>query len=225
MTTRAERAGAGNRGVFITFEGVEGCGKTTQAELLADWCRAKGYDCVLTREPGGTPLGERVRAVVLDAALAVGSLAELFLYLAARAQHVRTVIRPALDRGQWIVCDRFADSTTAYQGYGRGLGATFVAELNRIATDGLEPDVTFVLETDVRVGLARARTVSRGTDDNGGDRIESDAVEFHETVRRGFRELAANEPGRVRLIEQGSVEDVFAAVVAHVEEFLKERDR
>jgi len=223
--TKADDKQTVHRGLFIAFEGVEGCGKTTQTELVAGWCREHGRDCIVTREPGGTPFGEHVRNVVLDAELAVDPLAELFLYLAARAQHVRTVIRPAIDRGQWVMCDRFADSTVAYQGYGRGLGAKFVHDLNLIATDGLVPDIAFVFDTDVQTGLDRARYVSRHAAGSANDRIESASVEFHREVERGFREIAANEPARVKMVVPGTIEDVFATVVNRLEEYLMEHDR
>jgi len=224
MTKHDDKQTVG-RGLFITFEGVEGCGKTTQTELVAEWCREHGRDCVETREPGGTPLGEHVRNVVLDAELAVEPLAELFLYLGARAQHVRTVIRPAIDSGQWVMCDRFADSTVAYQGYGRGLGARFVRDLNLIATGGLVPDMTFVFDTDVQAGLERARSVSRQASRPAGDRIESDSIEFHREVQRGFREIAADEPGRVKIVGPGTIQNVFTTVVNRLEEYLKEQGR
>jgi len=223
MTEKAESMDHEPRGLFITLEGVEGCGKTTQTELLASWCREQGHDCVVTREPGGTPLGEQVRSVVLDPGLAVDPLAELFLYLSARAQHVRTVIRPALEGGRWVLCDRFADSTLVYQGCGRGLGVEFVRDLNRVATEGMVPDITFVLDTDVRVGLERARLIASSAAGSVADRIESDSVEFHERVRHGFFDLAANEPGRVKIVEPGTVDEVFAAVVDHLTGYLKER--
>jgi len=223
--TQADDKQTVQRGLFITFEGVEGCGKSTQTELVAKWCRERGRDCVVTREPGGTPLGEHVRDVVLDAGLAVEPPAELFLYLAARAQHVLTVIRPAIDSGRWIICDRFADSSVAYQGYGRGLGAGFVSDLNLIATGGLVPDITFVLDTDVQAGLDRARSVSGHASGTAGDRIESASVEFHREVQRGFREIAANEPDRVKMVGPGTIEDVFATVVSCLERYIKERGR
>ncbi len=223
--TQADDRQTVQRGLFITFEGVEGCGKSTQTELVAEWCRERGRDCVVTREPGGTPLGEHVRDVVLDAGLAVEPLAELFLYLAARAQHVRTVIRPAIDSGRWIVCDRFADSSVAYQGYGRGLGAGFVSELNLIATGGLMPDITFVLDTDVQAGLDRARSVSGHAAGSAGDRIESASVEFHREVQRGFREITANEPDRVKMVGRGTIEDVFATVVSCLQQYIEEQGR
>jgi len=218
---QADRKDGREPGVFITLEGVEGCGKTTQTGLLAEWCIERGHECLVTREPGGTPLGEHVRDVVLDRGLAVEPLAELFLYLAARAQHVQTVIRPALDTGRWIICDRFADSTVAYQGYGRGLGVAFVADLNLLATGGLVPDITFVFETEVSVGLERARNMSRQSAGSAGDRIESDSIGFHDQVSRGFRELAAAEPGRVKLVPPGTIEDVHRTVVKCMEDYIR----
>lgn len=211
-------------GLFVTMEGVEGCGKTTQTRMLAEWCREMGRECVVTREPGGTALGERVREILLDPTLSIDPMAELFLYLAARAEHAKTVIRPALEKGVCVISDRFADSTTAYQGYGRGLGPEFVDALNLQAVDGLEPDITFIFDTDVSEGLARARRVSDGKIGSGGDRIENDTVEFHEKVARGFRALATGVSGRVVFVERNDIEKVHETVVESMTAFLEGRN-
>lgn len=210
-----------HNGLFITMEGVEGCGKTTQTRMLAKWCRDNSRECLVTREPGGTQLGERVRDVVLDPDLSIDPMAELFLYLAARAEHVRNVIRPALEKGIWVISDRFADSTTAYQGYGRELGAEFVDALNLQAADSLEPDITFIFDTDVPEGLARARLVTNCETGSEGDRIESDTIEFHEKVARGFHALAATAPERVILIEQDGIDNVHQTVINRMKPFLE----
>ncbi|MCD6288577.1 MAG: dTMP kinase [Candidatus Hydrogenedentes bacterium] len=209
--------------MFISMDGTEGCGKTTQTRMLAQWCRDNGYECIVTREPGGTPLGERVRDILLDPAFSVEPMTELFLYLADRAEHVRNVVRPALDRGLWVISDRFMDSTTAYQGCGRGLGLDFVDLLNRRAVDGIEPDITFIFDVDVAEGLARARQVSRLNTRTGGDRIESDTVQFHNRVAQGFLDIAARSPDRVALISSGSIEEVHRAVISRLTTFIEER--
>ncbi len=183
-------------GVFVTFEGGEGSGKSTQLELLAARMRAAGVDVVTTREPGGTPVGDRIRALLLDPIhTGMAHMAELLLYEASRAELVAEVIRPALDRGAVVLCDRFADSSTAYQAYGRGLPRAEVLELNRLATGGLVPDRTIVLDVDPRVGLARAAGVA------AADRLESEELAFHERVREGFLSLAQQEPQRFDVID------------------------
>ncbi|MCX5759213.1 MAG: dTMP kinase, partial [Candidatus Hydrogenedentes bacterium] len=163
------------RGIFITFEGVEGCGKSTQAALLREHLESKGFAVVCTREPGGTPIAEAIRRVLLDPAHgAMVPATELFLYAAARAQHVGERSRPALDAGAVVICDRFADSTTAYQCAGRGLGHDVAAQLHGIATGGLRPDITFVIDVPAALGLARAAKTGIP------DRIEREQLAFHE---------------------------------------------
>ena len=179
------------RGVFLTFEGPEGAGKSTQIERLAERLREAGRSVRITREPGGTPAGDRSRAVLLDPALRVDPVAEFLLYAAARAQHVRETIRPALDAGQDVLCDRFADSSVAYQGYGRGLDPAWIDEVNAVATDGLRPDATFLLDLPSEVGLARI--AGRGAT----DRLERADAAFHRRVRDGFLTLARERPGWV----------------------------
>jgi len=199
--------------MFITIEGIDGSGKSTQARMLADWLRERGRQVVLTREPGGTPLGEKLRSLVLDGDARVDARTELFLYAADRAQHVAEVIRPALERGHAVVCERYADSTAAYQGYGRGLDLEFVHSLNRFATGGLEPDLTLLL--DLPVALARERLV--GTP----DRLEREAADFHERVAAGYRELSRRNKVRTRVIDAAPApEAVFAEVVAVVQPLL-----
>jgi len=197
------------RGVFVTFEGGEGTGKSTQIRLLAERLEAAGLRVLMLREPGGTRVGELVRELLLDPAHgAMTARAELLLYEASRAQLVGEVIEPALSAGEIVLCDRFADSTIAYQGYGRGLPLDEVRALNAAATAGLVPDRTIVLDLDAEHGLARATG-------EGADRLESEAAAFHERVRDGFRTLAAEEPDRVRLIDAtGAPDDVGARVAA-----------
>lgn len=189
------------KGRFITFEGTEGTGKSTQVRLLADDLRAAGRRMLVSREPGGTAFGRSLRGLLLDPAAAnLAPWAELFLYLADRAQHAREVIVPALERGEWVICDRFADATVAYQGFGRGLDETFIREASSRAAGGLVPDLTLLLEfDDVSVGVDRARRRQQADGTAGvEDRFEHEDLPFHVRVRDGYRSLAAADPGRIR---------------------------
>jgi dTMP kinase len=204
------------RGIFITVEGIDGSGKSTQARALALWLRERGREVVLTREPGGTTLGESLRALVLDDRAPVGAAAELLLYGADRAQHVEEVIRPAVESGHTVVCERFADSTAAYQGRGRGLDAKFVQALNRFATGGLEPDLTVLLE--LTPAVARERLAETP------DRLEREAADFHRRVAQGYRELARAHPQRIKVVDAtGAVEEVSARAVQVLQDFLSAR--
>ncbi len=197
-------------GRFIALEGVDGCGKSTQTALLAAALRAAGYTVVETREPGGTPLGEAVRGIVLDSGGEMSAVAEALLFAASRAQHVAQVIRPALAAGSWVVCDRFVDSSLAYQGAARGLGIDVVWAINAPAVGGCLPDRTIVL--DVPPTTAGRR--------NAGpkDRIEIEGITLQEAVAAGYRELAARYSERIRVIPaQGSVEQVHRQVMDEVE--------
>lgn len=199
-------------GRFITFEGIEGVGKSTQLAHLAERLRAAGREVVLTREPGGTPLAERIRALVLGASdEPVPASAELLLMFAARAVHTENRIRPALARGAIVLCDRYTDATYAYQGDGRGVPDADIAPLERLAQRGLAPDLTLVLDAPVALGLGRARARA------GTDRIEAETEAFFARVAAGYRRRAAAEPGRVRLIDAtGDVATVAAGVWAAV---------
>ncbi len=189
-------------GILITFEGVEGSGKTTQLRRLATLLRQDGYRVVETREPGGTSVAERIREVLLSApgklpaTESMTAVCEAHLILAARSQHVTHVIEPALQAGSIVLCDRFSDSTFAYQGYGRGLDLAALQDMNRMATDGLEPDLTLLFEVPVATGLSRRRKFAM--DQN---RLDQEAHEFHEKVRRGFLALAARAPKRIKKID------------------------
>jgi dTMP kinase len=189
--------------VFITLEGGEGVGKTTQQALLAQQLRQAGYPCLCTREPGGTALGRALREILLHGD-PLTPLAELFLYAADRAEHVQKCILPALAAGQVVVCDRFTDSTLAYQGYGRGLDLQQVRQLNHLATGGLQPHLTLWLDLPPEVGLARSGLA---------DRLEQERLEFHRRVHQGFQTLAAAEPQRiVRIDAEGSPLEVAARI-------------
>lgn len=194
------------KGFFVTFEGTEGTGKSTQLRLLADHLRAAGQPVTISREPGGTAFGRTLRSLLLDpGAATIAPWAELFLYLADRAQHARDVILPALERGAWVLCDRFADATVAYQGYGRGLDAAFIGDASARAASGLVPDLTVLLDLEnVAEGIARARQ-RQSADGTAGveDRFENEELAFHRRVRDGYRALAAAEPGRIRTFQAG----------------------
>ena len=200
-------------GRFITFEGGEGCGKSTQIRLLAERLRAEGKDVLLTREPGGTALAEKIRALVREESDdPPNARAETLLFLASRAQLVAETIRPALDAGAWVLCDRFADSTFAYQGYGRGLDLAELKRLNNFATGGLAPDRTILLTVSAAAAAARMRSRERATH-TAADRMEMAGEDFHARMNAGFLELAAAEPERFSVIAaDGSVDEVGEAV-------------
>jgi dTMP kinase len=188
-------------GFFITFEGIEGCGKSTQLQRLAARLQAAGEGVLVTREPGGCAIADALRALLLDSAnSAMAPTTELLLYAAARAQHVAEVIRPALDAGRIVLCDRFSDATLAYQGYGRGLDRPLIGELNRVAAGGLVPDVTLLLDFPAEEGLNRARQRNAGSEGPDEGRFEAESLPFHRRVRGGYLELAATEP-RFRIID------------------------
>jgi dTMP kinase len=203
------------KGLFITFEGGEGCGKSTQLRLLADALREAGRLVRVVREPGGTRVGEGIRDLLLDPRSAgMDPIAELMLYEAARAQVVSEVIVPALAAGEIVLCDRFFDSTTAYQGHARGLDLVMIRALNVIASGGLVPDRTLLLDLDPAVGLARAT-------EGGADRLESEQTAFHAAVRRGFLTIAAEEPDRVRVVDaSGTPEQVGLSVADSLADLL-----
>ena len=201
------------RGRFITFEGGEGCGKSTQVKRLAAALEAKGVNVLLTREPGGTRLAEMIRTLLKDETEDPPvDRAELLLFLAARAQLVRNVIRPALDAGTWVLSDRFSDSTIAYQGYGRGLPVDFVKAANDFACEGLTPDLTFLLDVEPSVAAQRMRGREAATN-TSADRIERAGEDFHARLRRGFLELAAANPSRIVTIDASGTPDEVARAV------------
>jgi dTMP kinase len=201
--------------MFVTFEGIEGCGKSTQCRLLGQWLERQGVDVLISREPGGSHLGSRIRDLLLSRSFdAISPECELFLYLADRAQHVDTVIRPALDRGQAVLVDRFADSTLVYQGYGRGLSLENLNFLNRLAVKEVWPELTVIIDLPVRVGLERARSRNHelGVTHSEG-RFEAEALEFHHAVRQGYLDVAAAHPERCRVVDgDRSEEDIRAGI-------------
>jgi dTMP kinase len=208
---------------FITFEGGDGSGKSTQLKLLEGYLRRLGKACVVTREPGGTPLGKVIRQVLLEVGKRpIASPTELFLYLSDRAQHIQEVIAPALEQGNIVLCDRHTDSTLAYQGYGRGIDLDLLRRLNELASRGIKPDLTFLLDCPVEVGLSRtAQRQSQGARGGREDRFEREKVEFHERVRQGFLEMARFEPERFCVVAaSGSVEEVFSQIKKIVEQRL-----
>jgi dTMP kinase len=198
------------RGRFITFEGVEGVGKSTQLLHAARHLQERGIVPLVTREPGGTPLAEALRALILQPRdEPIGANAELLMVFAARASHVADVIAPALARGRWVLCDRFTDATEAYQGAGRGIDLATIRQLAGIAHPGLAPDLTLLLDTPP--AIARTRAADRG---ERPDRFEAEDADFFERVRRGYLAIAAREPDRVRLIDAGGSENQVAAAIA-----------
>ena len=195
--------------LFITFEGIEGCGKTTQIGLLQHYFQRTGRPFLLTREPGGTGLGDRIRQILLPSENGpIEPVAELFLYLAARVQHFRQVIRPALDAGKVVLCDRFTDATTAYQGYGRGLDLAWIQKMHAWAMGDGKPDLTFLFDLPVEEGLRRAW---RRMEDQAvkEDRFEREDLDFHRRVREGYLTLARNEPERIVLLDGGKDEQTL----------------
>ena len=212
-------------GVFITLEGPEGAGKTTVAQHVAERLRAAGYPVILTREPGGTPVGDQVRQVLLTHHNAdMTPEAEILLFSASRAQLVRQVIKPALERSTIVVCDRYADSTLAYQGYGRGLNLNVLRHITDFATGGLRPDLTILLDVEPEVGLARRRRASEsGAEWN---RLDNETLNFFQRVRAGYLALAREEPSRWRIVDASRpLEDVLEEVWRIVEVWLQDRLR
>jgi len=207
--------------MFITFEGIEGCGKSTQAIRTREWLSQEGKAVVLSREPGGTAIGRSLRGILLDSGNNhLCSRAELFLYLADRAQHVHEIIKPALDGDIVVVVDRFTDSTLVYQGFGRGLDLEAVQGLNDLAVDGLCPDLTFVLDVPAQIGLSRARSRNgrRGLSQTEG-RFEAESLDFHHRIREGYLELAARSKERIHVLDGAAPEDeVFAAIQRVIED-------
>jgi dTMP kinase len=209
------------QGVFITFEGIEGCGKTTQARRLGKTLSRMGIAHVLTLEPGGTAIGRKMRRVLLDSKnKALAPLAELMLYAADRAQHVEEVIKPALREGKWVICDRFSDATVVYQGAARGQDTKLIRLLNKLVTDGIRPHLTLLLDCSVEVGLGRALSRSM----KGQDRFEQEAFSFHRKVRNGYLALARENGKRFVILDAtGSRKELEVQILGHVERLLMRR--
>jgi len=208
-------------GFFLSLEGIEGTGKSTQARLLAAYLSSRGYEVVQTAEPGGTPISLKIRELLLSLdSREMDQVTELLLYNAARVQHIREVIAPALARGDIVISDRFSDSTLAYQGYGRGIDRQVIDALDAVATGCMRPDLTLILDVDVETGLRRNRELKKN------DRLELEEIAFHQRVRKGFHEIAAAEPERIRIIPcSDGIEAVHEAVKDAISPFLKKRER
>jgi dTMP kinase len=207
------------KGIFISLEGIEGTGKTTQAGLLAEYLSGKGFTVTKTEEPGGTRISLKIRDILLSPeSRGMAPVTELLLYNASRVQHIREIIMPALERGEVVVTDRFSDSTVAYQGYGRGIDLGLINSLDLISTNRLRPDITVLLDIDVETGLRRNRRI------NKKDRLEMEDVSFHKKVRKGFIELAAKEKKRIKVVDcSGTAETVHKNIIVVIDDFLKER--
>jgi dTMP kinase len=207
----------GRRGIFITFEGLDGSGKSTQITRLAETLTGRGLDVLATREPGGSPIGERIRSILLDSRTAgLSPITELALMFADRAQHVEEVIEPALKAGKIVVCDRYTDSTEAYQGFGRQLGSQVVRDLHRTLCHDLWPDLTLLLESELDASVARARNRNQSSRSSEG-RFESEDAAFFRRVHQGFSEIARREANRVARIPSGTIQKVEAEVLKTVE--------
>lgn len=204
--------------MFITFEGIEGSGKTSHIRKIAAMLGEKGYDCLLTREPGATDIGRQIRAILLNPDnRGLDPTAELLLYMADRAHHVATVIRPALAKGRPVICDRYVDATIAYQGYARGLDIGLLRQLHALVLNDLKPDMTILLDLPVEKGLERAwRQIDGGQRPDDETRFEREALAFHERVRRGYLDMARREPGRFRIIDSDRPADEVQADIRRI---------
>jgi len=214
-------------GTFITFEGIDGSGKSTQLRLLGNFLRANGCDVLLTREPGGTTLGVRLRAALLDAMEEVDPLTELLVFAADRAQHVRRMLRPALEAGRVVISDRYADATVAYQGAGRGFSTELITQIVQLATEGLKPDLTLLFDVSIEESTNRTtrRSTSRSTSGKAPrDRLDIENADFHTRVRDAYLQIALAEPERVKLIDtSGPVEQTHERVKEIMIPFLHRR--
>ena len=208
------------RGLFITLEGMDGCGKSTQMEMLAQALESRGLDIIITREPGGTPVGESVRSLLVsDTSVGIAATTELFLIVGARAQHVVELIKPSVAAGKIVISDRYTDSTVAFQGYGRGLDLSMIDRVNELATGGFRPDLTILFDLDPEV--ARSRLNTRPMSGWMGA-VDEEKLEFHTRVREGYLNLAAREANRIRVVEaSGSLEETHAQVMSLVLPLIK----
>lgn len=202
-----------SKGVFITFEGIEASGKSTLARKIFDWLKESGVQAVLTRDPGGTAVGEKIREILLSAETVIDEKTEALLYAAARRQLVIEVIKPALESGKVVVCDRFSDSFLAYQGYGRGLDLSFLKYLNKEATGGIEPDITFLIDLPVEHAMKRLKEK---------DRMELEAIDFHQKIREGFLKIAGENPDRIVVLDGlKTIDELVASIKAIVARFVQ----
>lgn len=198
------------KGLFITLEGADGCGKTTQLNLLKEYLTSRGYEIVVTREPGGKGLGEKLREILLNYDGEVSDRCEAFLYLADRAQNIDTIIKPAINSGKIVLCDRHTDSSVAYQGYGREQNIDNINMLNELAVNGVHPDLTIVFDIDTETSMARVGAEK--------DRLESAGIEFHKRVRNGYLEIAKKNPQRIKVVDASqTIEDVQLDVIKIIE--------
>lgn len=205
--------------LLITFEGVEGSGKTSQLQILNNILRLRGYETLVTREPGGTPLGDEIRKILLDATnLGMSSLCELLLYAANRAQHIMQIIEPALKGGKIVLCDRFVDATLAYQGFGRGISLDLINNVNALTIQKVKPHLTLLLDCEPKLGLKRAgERMARMEKEYREDRFENEPIDFHNRVRKGYLELARGESERIVVIDASrDIESVHQEIVGHV---------
>jgi dTMP kinase len=211
--------------LFITFEGVEGSGKTTQIQRLKNYFTRKGIPCRVTREPGGCPIAEKIRKVLLNPDhQEMVPISELFLYEAARAQHVKEVIQPFLKKGGVVLCDRFNDATLAYQGYGRRLNLKWIERLNRLSSQGIRPDVTFLLDCPSEVGLSRALQRNLALKQEREGRFEREEIQFHQRVRKGYLAIAKKEPHRMKVIDTREGEEkVFENIRRIVDNLMRRK--
>lgn len=201
------------KGLFITFEGADGCGKTTQLNLLKEHLSKKGYNVVLTREPGGKGLGEKIREILLNYDGEVSNRCESFLFLADRAQNIDVIVKPAIEQGKIVLCDRHTDSSVAYQGYGRGLNIEEINNLNSLATSNLKPNLTLVFDVDIETSMQRVG--------NEKDRMESAGKDFFNKVRNGYLQIAKQEPERVKVIDSTkSIEEIHKNVIEIINKIL-----
>jgi dTMP kinase len=209
------------KGLFVSFEGIEGTGKTIQSKLLYEHFRKTGYTVILTEEPGGTRIGLKIREVLLSVEnKEITPVTELLLYNASRVQHLKEVILPALNKGGIVITDRFSDSTVAYQGYGRGIDLKLIDSLDRMVTEGLKPDITLLIDLDAETGLLRNKGI------NKTDRLELEDLKFHKKVRAGYLQIAAREPERIKLIDgSGSIEEIQRKIIDIVTSCIKSRGK
>lgn len=217
FTSPLAKGGKRGVGIFISIEGIEGTGKSTQAKMLAKYFSARGYKTVLTEEPGGTIISRHIRKLLLSTRnKKMDYLTELFLYNAARIQHIREKIIPAIEKGKIVITDRFSDSTVAYQGFGRGIDLKLIDSIDKIATNRLRPDITILLDINVKTGLKRNRRI------NKTDRLELEDIRFHERVRKGFLKLAAKEPKRIKLVKASKgIEEIHREILRIVNKILE----